>query len=50
MPNLRSGPISAASIHFLIRERATPLPPEFQLQSETKVEPDLRLSNPQDRL
>ena len=50
MPNLRSGPISAASIHFLIRERATPLLPEFQLQSETKVEPDLRLLNSRGRL
>ena len=50
MPNLRSGPISAASIHSLIRERATPLLPEFQLQSETKVEPDLRLLNSRGRL
>ena len=40
--NLRSGPILAV----LIRSRAlttSPCPPECNFQSETKIEPDLRL-------
>ena len=36
-PNLRSGPILAVLIH-------SPCPPECYFRSETKIEPDLRLS------
>ena len=38
--NLRSGPILAVLIHSLLRSRC---PPECYLQSETTMEPGLRL-------
>ena len=48
--NLRSGPIWAVLIHFLLRLTlklgslfVSPCPPECYLQSETKIEPALRL-------
>ena len=43
--NLRSGPIVAVLIHFSIMATAKsfPLPPECNLQSEAKIEPELRL-------
>ena len=43
--NLRSGPIVAVLIHFSLMATAKsfPLPPECYLQSEAKIEPELRL-------
>ena len=52
-PNLRSGPIRAVLIHSLYRLPlklkslfVSPCPPECNFQSETKIEPDLRLREP----
>ena len=44
--DLRSGPILAVLIHSLLSGRAKlpPCPQEFNLQSKTKIEPDLRLA------
>ena len=43
--NLRSGPIVAVLIHFSLMATAKsfPLPPQCYLQSEAKIEPELRL-------
>ena len=41
--NLRSGPIWAVLIHSLRRLFVSSCPPECNFQSETKIEPDLRL-------
>ena len=51
--NLRWGPILAVLIHSLLRAPSkilfvSPCPPECYLQSETKIEPDLRLSSGND--
>ena len=44
--DLRSGPILAVLINYLLSDRAKlpPCPQEFNLQSKTKIEPDLRLA------
>ena len=43
-PDLRSGPILAVLMHtFSLTAIVSPRQPECYLQSETKIEPDLRL-------
>ena len=44
--DLRSGPILAVLMNSLLSGRAKlpPCPQEFDLQSKTKIEPDLRLA------